>query len=45
MEDIDQFGFEGIQCGTCRLIIRPGGTCDRSEMEEEEEKGKGGGKL
>lgn len=43
MEDIDQFGFEGIQCDTCRLIIRPDGTCDRSETEEE--KGKGGGKL
>lgn len=39
MEDIDQFGFEGIQCDTCGLIIRPGGTYDYSEMEKAREAG------
>lgn len=41
MEDIDQFGFDGIQCDTCSLVIRPDGTYNYSETDEDNVTGKG----
>lgn len=35
MYDIDQFGFKGVQCDTCYLIIRPSGEYDFSDMEKQ----------